>query len=194
MFDRIAQRLSQWVRSKHFLSGITLASFLESIVVPIPIETLLIPVTQMRRDKAWWIATVATLGCIAGALVAYGIGFWLFATFETQILGWLDEPEALIGIQMRIKAEGFWFIVLAGILPIPLQLAMLAAGVSGYHLGLYIMAIALSRMLRYFGIAWLVLTFGNRAENFLRRYQYNAIIGLSLIVMSLWAGQRWLFN
>ncbi len=194
MFDRIAQRLSQWVRSKHFLSGITLASFLESIVVPIPIETLLIPVTQMRRDKAWWIATVATLGCIAGALVAYGIGFWLFATFETQILGWLDEPEALTGIQMRIKAEGFWFIVLAGILPIPLQLAMLAAGVSGYHLGLYIMAIALSRMLRYFGIAWLVLTFGNRAENFLRRYQYNAIIGLSLIVMSLWAGQRWLFN
>lgn len=194
MFDRIAQRLSQWVRSKHFLSGIALASFLESIVVPIPIETLLIPVTQMRRDKAWWIATVATLGCIAGALVAYGIGFWLFATFETQILGWLDEPEALTGIQMRIKAEGFWFIVLAGILPIPLQLAMLAAGVSGYHLGLYVMAIALSRMLRYFGIAWLVLTFGNRAENFLRRYQYNAIIGLSLIVMSLWAGQRWLFN
>lgn len=194
MFDRIAQRLSQWVRSKHFLSGIALASFLESIVVPIPIETLLIPVTQMRRDKAWWIATIATLGCIAGALVAYGIGFWLFATFETQILGWLDEPEALTGIQMRIKAEGFWFIVLAGILPIPLQLAMLAAGVSGYHLGLYVMAIALSRMLRYFGIAWLVLTFGNRAENFLRRYQYNAIIGLSLIVMSLWAGQRWLFN
>ena len=194
MFDRIAQRLSQWVRSKHFLSGITLASFLESIVVPIPIETLLIPVTQMRRDKAWWIATVATLGCIAGALVAYGIGFWLFATFETQILGWLDEPEALTGSQMRIKAEGFWFIVLAGILPIPLQLAMLAAGVSGYHLGLYVMAIALSRMLRYFGIAWLVLTFGNRAENFLRRYQYNAIIGLSLIVMSLWAGQRWLLN
>lgn len=194
MFDRIAQRLSQWVRSKHFLSGIALASFLESIVVPIPIETLLIPVTQMRRDKAWWIATIATLGCIAGALVAYGIGFWLFATFETQILGWLDEPAALTGIQMRIKAEGFWFIVLAGILPIPLQLAMLAAGVSGYHLGLYVMAIALSRMLRYFGIAWLVLTFGNRAENFLRRYQYNAIIGLSLIVMSLWAGQRWLFN
>jgi membrane protein YqaA with SNARE-associated domain len=194
MFDRIAQRLSDWVRSKHLLPGITLASFLESIVVPIPIETLLIPVTQMRRDKAWWIATVATLGCVAGALVAYGIGFWLFASFEPQILGWFDNPDVFTEIQARIHAEGFWFIVLAGIAPIPLQLAMLAAGVSGYHLGLYVIAIALSRMLRYFGIAWLVLTYGDRAEHFLRKYQYKTVLGLSLIVLLLWAGQRWLLT
>ena len=194
MFDKMVQYLKDWVLSKHLLPGITVASFLESTVVPIPIETLLIPVTQMRRDQAWWIATMATLGCIGGALIAYAVGYWFFAAFEPQILGWFNNPDVFTEIQARMHAEGFWFIILAGIAPIPLQLAMLAAGVSGYHLGLYVIAIALSRMLRYFGIAWLVLTFGDRAEHFLRKYQYEAVFGLSLIIILLWAGQRWLLT
>lgn len=194
MFAKMVQYLTDWVSSKHLLPGITVASFLESTVVPIPIETLLIPVTQMRRDQAWWIATMATIGCIGGALIAYAVGYWLFAAFEPQILGWFDNPDVFTEIQARMHTEGFWFIVLAGIAPIPLQLAMLAAGVSGYHLGLYVIAIALSRVLRYFGIAWLVLTFGDRAEDFLRKYKYKGVFGLSLIIILLWAGQRWLLT
>ena len=56
---------------------------------------------------------------------------------------------------LRMNNEGFRFIVLAGIAPIPLQLATVVAGASGYPLGWYILAI-LPRVLRYFGIAWLV--------------------------------------
>ena len=193
MFANLYQRLENWAHSKHFLPGITLASFLESTIVPIPIETLLIPVSQMRRDKVWWIATLATLGCIAGALIAYVIGMWFFDAYSTQILSWFSEPERFLEIQTRMHEEGFWFIVLAGIAPIPLQLAMLAAGVSHYPIGLYILAIAISRFIRYFGIAWLVLRFGDQTEALFRQYQWKAVSVLSGVIILLWIANITLF-
>ena len=193
MFANLYKRLLRWAHSKHFLYGITLASFLESIIVPIPIETLLIPVSQIRRDKVWWIATMATLGCIVGALIAYVIGMWFFDTYSTQILSLLNDPNRFEEIQTRMHDEGFWFIVLAGIAPIPLQLAMLAAGVSHYPIGLYILAIAISRIIRYFGIAWLVLRYGDQTEALFRQYQWKAVTVLSGIIIVLWIAKFTLF-
>lgn len=193
MFANLYQRLENWAHSKYFLSGITLASFLESIIVPIPIETILIPVSQIRRDKVWWIATLATLGCIVGALIAYIVGMWFFDTYSTQILSWFNDPQQFNEIQTRMHEEGFWFIVLAGIAPIPLQLAMLAAGVSHYPIGLYILAIAISRFIRYFGIAWLVLRFGDQTEALFRQYQWKAVTVISGIILLLWTANITLF-
>ena len=120
------------------LAGIGAASFAESTVVPIPIETVLIPVSQLRRDKIWHIATVATLGCIVGALLGYAIGLWVFNLFESQIISLFGDQATFDDIMWRMNTEGFWFIVLAGIAPIPLQLAMIAAGASGYPFGWYL--------------------------------------------------------
>ena len=58
--DRRLRRLpaKHWAESPHMLAGIGAASFAESTVVPIPIETVLIPVSQLP-DKMQ-IAAVAT--------------------------------------------------------------------------------------------------------------------------------------
>lgn len=176
------------------LAGIGAASFAESTVVPIPIETVLIPVSQLRRDKIWHIATVATLGCIVGALLGYAIGLWVFNLFESQIISLFGDQATFDDIMWRMNTEGFWFIVLAGIAPIPLQLAMIAAGASGYPLGWYLVAIAISRVLRYFGIAWLVLRFGDRAEAMLREYKWKAVTILSGCIVFIWLGRTYLFN
>ncbi len=176
------------------LAGIGAASFAESTVVPIPIETVLIPVSQLRRDKIWHIATVATLGCIVGALLGYAIGLWVFNLFESHIISLFGDQATFDDIMWRMNTEGFWFIVLAGIAPIPLQLAMIAAGASGYPLGWYLVAIAISRVLRYFGIAWLVLRFGDRAEAMLREYKWKAVTILSGCIVIIWLGRTYLFN
>ena len=176
------------------LGGIGAASFAESTVVPIPIETLLIPVSQLRRDKIWHIAAVATLGCVVGAVFGYAIGMWVFTLFEAQIISLFGEPETFDNIVARMNQEGFWFIVFAGIAPIPLQLAMIAAGASGYPLGWYILAIALSRILRYFGIAYLVWQFGDQAERIMRKHKWRAVGGLSGLVLIIWLSKTYLLQ
>ena len=136
---------------------------------------------------------MATLGCIVGALIAYVVGMWFFDTYSTQILSLFNDPNRFEEIQTRMHDEGFWFIVLAGIAPIPLQLAMLAAGVSHYPIGLYILAIAISRIIRYFGIAWLVLRYGDQTEALFRQYQWKAVTVLSGIIIVLWIIKSTLF-
>ena len=194
MVKTLKHKVKHWVESEHMLAGIGVASFAEATVVPIPIETVLIPVSQLRRDKIWQIAAVATGGCILGALLGYAIGLWVFALFDTHIIGLFGDQTTFDEIMLRMNHEGFWFIVLAGIAPIPLQLAMVAAGASGYPLGWYILAIAISRVLRYFGIAWLVWRFGDHAEAMLRRYKWKAVAILSAVILTIWLGRMYLFN
>jgi membrane protein YqaA with SNARE-associated domain len=44
------------------------ASFLEGLILPIPLEAVLAPYMQMRRDILWRIATIGVLGFVCAAL------------------------------------------------------------------------------------------------------------------------------
>ena len=74
---KIKQKTRQFIDSKHMLTGITVASFLESTIVPIPLEAVLVPLMQARREKLWLIALMATLGCASGCIVWLRAGLLL---------------------------------------------------------------------------------------------------------------------
>ena len=80
------------VDSRHMLKGITLASFLESTIVPVPLEAILIPLMQARREKLWSIALMATLGCVIGALFGYALGYYLFDLTGDWIINTFSDP------------------------------------------------------------------------------------------------------
>ena len=172
------------IYSKKMLTGIGVASFLESTIVPIPLETLLVPLMQSRREKLWLIAAITTFGCMLGAMLGYGIGYFIFDQLEDLIVEHVASQAQIQSFQDAMKTNGFWFIFSTGVTPVPLQIAMLAAGVSQYSLGLYMLAVTTSRIVRYFGLAVLVYYFGDKTEKLVRKYKWQvAIIGLSLVVM-----------
>jgi membrane protein YqaA with SNARE-associated domain len=45
---KVKKKTKQLVDSKHMLKGITFASFLESTIVPIPLEAVMVPLMQAR--------------------------------------------------------------------------------------------------------------------------------------------------
>jgi len=91
-----------------------------------------------------------------------------------------------------MEKNGFWFIFSTGVTPVPLQIAMLAAGVSQYSLALYMLAVTISRIIRYFGLALLVYLFGNKTEELVRKYKWQAAL-LSFLVIAAIIGVRiWL--
>ena len=153
---RIKKRAKKLIYSKKMLTGIGIASFLESTVVPIPLETLLVPLMQSRREKLWLIAGITTLGCLLGALVGYGIGYFVFDQLQDLITQYVASQAQIDKFEESMRVNGFWFIFSTGVTPVPLQIAMLAAGLSKYSLFLYMLAVATSRVIRYFGLAVLV--------------------------------------
>lgn len=168
------------------LKNITLASFLESTVVPIPLEAVLVPLMQARREQLWMIALMATLGCVVGATFGYTLGYYLFDVVGDWVTQTLSSPEQMEQVKQKMNQQGFWFVLTLGIAPIPFQIAMLAAGATKFSLAAFLLATFIARALRYFGLAVVVYVAGNRAEQLIRRYKTKAILAATLLVLALW--------
>lgn len=186
--NKIKKKTRQFIDSKHMLLGITIASFLESTIVPIPLEAVLIPLMQARREKLWLIALMATLGCIIGALFGYALGFYLFDAVGDWIISTFSSPEKFDVIKQKMHDQGFWFVITLGIVPIPFQIAMLAAGATKYSLTLFLIAATIARSIRYFGLAVIVYYAGDKAERMIRKHKSNAMIFVTVIALLAWGG------
>lgn len=169
------------IDSPHALWLIFTASFLESIIVPIPLELILIPFMVIERDRVWKIASFTLAGCLLGALVGYSAGFFLFDTVGQWVIDTSNYQSQYETFKTEFEANGFWAIVAVGVTPIPFQVAMLTAGATQYSLGLFMLAAFIARGIRYFGLALLVVWLGEPA---LRYWQKNAkLIGTAILVL-----------
>ncbi len=183
----LKRRTRRLVKSEHMLKGITVASFLESTIVPVPLEAILVPLMQARREQLWLIALMATLGCAVGALFGYALGYYLFDLLGDWLIELFASPEQFEQVKNQMAREGFWFVLTLGVAPIPFQIAMLAAGATQYSLPWFLLATILARSLRYFGLALVVYVAGNKAEHLIRRYKFRAIAVATAVVLGLWA-------
>ncbi|MDB2330274.1 VTT domain-containing protein [Alteromonas sp.] len=187
---KVKRKTRQFIDSKHMLTGITFASFLESTIVPIPLEAVMIPLMQARRESLWKIALMATVGCVIGAIFGYALGYYLFDLIGQWIIDSFFSAEQFENVKSQMDSQGFWFVMTLGIAPIPFQVAMLAAGATKFSLPLFLIATVIARSLRYFGLAAVVYYAGDKAEQLIKRYRMKAVIAITLIVLLLW----WLSN
>lgn len=180
---RLAIRL---IYSRHAFWGLGIASFLESILIPIPLEAVLIPLMQARRSQIFLLSTIALLGCLAGATVGYFVGYFVFDAVGQQLVELVSTPEQFEHVRMRMEEDGFWFVMSVGVIPIPFQIAMLAAGATSYSFFLFMLASALSRALRYYGLGLLVFIAGNQAQAIFKRHKISAAIVITIVVLVIW--------
>ncbi|EHA17220.1 MULTISPECIES: YqaA family protein [unclassified Halomonas] len=160
------KRTKQWFEringSKNMLWLLGTLSFLETIILPIPLELVLIPLMAANKQRIWLLATVTTAGCLIASLVGYGVGMLLFQSIGTWFIEFMGMEQSYQSFQTFFDQYGFAAILAIGILPIPFQVAMITAGLSGYPVLLFALAALIARGLRYFGLAWLVHRFGSR--------------------------------
>jgi len=174
------------VNSRHLLWGVCLASFLESIIVPIPLETVLIPAMQIHRRRLWQLAIFALIGCLAGSAVGYGVGYFLFEAFGQMLIDFFGSPEQYDQIRQQMNRQGFWFILSIGVAPVPFQIAMFAAGATSYSFPLFLLATSIARAIRYFGLGLLVWKFGDQAEGLFRNHKLAASLSATVVVVLIW--------
>jgi membrane protein YqaA with SNARE-associated domain len=179
--------LPSWIRrmvgSGYLLPVLFCAALLEAIIIPIPLELMLIPLLLLEPRRRWLLASVALAGCLCGALLGYWFGGWLFDSLGLWLLGVLDATDAYDRFVQTLANEGFMAIVVVGVTPVPFQVAMLAAGAADYPLASFMLAATLARGVRYFGLAVLVQLYGEQAMTLFRHHARP--LGLALLVMAL---------
>ncbi|WP_317337165.1 YqaA family protein [Thalassospira lucentensis] len=153
-------RLEKLAAGRKGLGGIAVASFLETTIIPVPIEILIAPIMAASRRRGIIVATVTLLGSIAGAVFLYLIAYGLSDEFIRPLVEMAGGQQEFQEVEQRFEAGGFWVVFAISITPVPMQLAALAAGATTYPFWLFVVAIGISRALRYYGLWVLVLGFG----------------------------------
>ena len=192
MWDALKETTERWLHSRWMMPALGVASFLESIIVPIPLEAVLVPLMQARRERLWTLATIALVGCILGAVAGYYVGYGLMNSVGEWAVGQLGAQDQMERAREAMSENGFWFIMSVSVVPVPFQIAMLAAGATGYPIGLYLLATLISRGVRYFGLAALVWWVGDRAERLLKEHKVGATVAVVVVVAVGW-GVAWWF-
>lgn len=152
--------LSKLAAGRKGLGGISVASFLETTIIPIPIEVIIAPIMAASRARGFIIATVTLMGSVVGALGLYVLAWALFDDLAQPLIDMIGGQEQFDELEAKFEQGGFWVVFAISVAPVPMQIAALAAGAASYPVWLFLIAITASRALRYYGLWFLVLGFG----------------------------------
>jgi membrane protein YqaA with SNARE-associated domain len=144
--------------------------FLQASVVPGPVDGVLVPLGLADPQRAWRFAWSALVGCVLGALVAYGIGALAFESVGEAILGWagVARPE-VEQVRAAFKEKGLWLVLVSTVTPLSGKLVAIAAGAFGVPVVPFLATIGLGRGVRYGLVAAVVRYFGDRVERYVER-------------------------
>ncbi|WP_339066111.1 YqaA family protein [Teredinibacter turnerae] len=182
-FDKIAQ-------SKHALWLLFALSFLETIIIPIPIELILIPLMAANRDRIWRLATVTTAGCLVASIVGYAVGMAVYESVGKWFIDAMGYQSAYESYKAFFDSHGFWAVLAVGILPIPFQVAMITAGAAGYSIALFVLAAVIARGLRYYGLAFLVKRYGEKAQSLWQKHAIAVSLGAGALLAAMYFGLK----
>jgi membrane protein YqaA with SNARE-associated domain len=135
-------------------------SFAESSIFPIPPDTMLIPMSLARPDKAFSFAFLCTWTSVLGGIAGYMIGALLYDSIGQwliQLYGYGDKVEAF---RAAYAQWGAWIILLKGLTPIPYKIVTITSGFADYNIWMFILLSIIARGGRFFVVAFLLNRYG----------------------------------
>jgi membrane protein YqaA with SNARE-associated domain len=144
-------------------------SFIESSFFPIPPDIMLIPMVLANRAKAWWFATIATVGSVLGGLFGYAIGYFLFDLVGKPLLDLYGYGEKFQLFAAQYNDYGAWIVFGAGLTPFPYKVITIASGTTEMNLLVFVLASIVGRAGRFFVVAALLYLFGPPIRDFIER-------------------------
>jgi membrane protein YqaA with SNARE-associated domain len=161
-------------------------SFVESSFFPIPPDTMLIPMSLARPDRAWRYAHVCTLTSVAGGVLGYYIGSALYDSvglWLIQLYGYGDRVDAFREAYAR---WGGWIILIKGVTPIPYKIVTIASGFAGYNFLMFVALSFVARGMRFYLLAFLLNRYGPQARAMLEeRLGFWVSIGAAVLVIGI---------
>ena len=149
--------------------ALAITAFAESIFFPIPPDLLLIAIGVLHPEKALWLAAIATVASVAGAVV----GHWLGRKIGRPILFRIVDPARVEFAERLFKRYGTWAILIAALTPVPYKVFAILAGVLELDLRPFVVASLIGRGVRFFFLGGLIFAFGEPIQEFV-----NANFGL----------------
>lgn len=173
--------------------GLFLISFLDSSVLTFPVinDLLLIELSLQHPARMPLYALMALLGSVLGCVLLYFIARKGGEAYFHRKAG--ERGKA---IRHWVERNGFGGMLVAAMLPppTPFKIVVFAAGVFEVPLLSFASAIGIARLIRYFGVGYLAVKYGNNALPFLAQHKVDVIIVLALFAGVSYGLSRWILR
>lgn len=158
--------LAAHAKAKYALFAV---AFAESSFFPIPPDVMLIPMVVAERAKAWYFATITTVGSVLGGVAGYLIGYFLFDQIGKPILEFYGKADALTEFATWFHEWGPVIVVIGGLTPFPYKVVTITAGVVAMPFIPFFLWSIIGRAPRFFMVAGLLYYFGPPIREFIER-------------------------
>lgn len=162
--------------------GIFLLGLIDSIGVPFPatMDALLILIAVKTPGRAYFAATLAVLGSLGGNVMLFEAA----RHGMRRLIRVVPEPGKPQRFRAWFHRYGLLSVFIPAatpILPLPLKVFVISAGVLHTPLFRFVIVILVARALRYFVDAYLGIKLGLDAQGFFQRNAWT-LIGIALAI------------
>ena len=164
---------------------LALFAFVEASFFPIPPHPVLGLMCLANPKRAIRYAIITTLASVAGGLLGYAIGHFLFASIGEQLLHALHLTQSFPYAACKLRGDaGFLAIIVKGATPIPFKLITITAGFIGMPLGKFVLASVISRSISFLIVGILFRLFGAPIKAWIDKYLGLAVVGFVALVVA----------
>ena len=169
--------------NKKSLKFLAFFSFLESIIIPIPPDIFLIPITLTNRYKWFFLGLFTTIFSILGGVLGYIIGMYFWDVMGMKIINFYDAYHHIDYIKNLFSKFGWLVILIAGFSPIPYKVFTVGSGMLGYNFLIFLLCSVISRGLRFLSLTFLVNKYGSKSLQLAEKHFIKFTLTLCFIVM-----------
>ena len=182
----ILRKLYDWTieksKSPKAVWFLSLVSFTESSIFPIPPDIILIPMIIAKRINAFFYALVCTISSVIGGVIGYCIGFFFFNSLGILIINYYGLQNQFNNFEQYYQLFGIWLVLGAGFTPFPFKFITISSGFFGFNIFIFILASLIARGLRFYILAFLLKIYGQTIEKLIDKY-FNLLAILFFILL-----------
>jgi membrane protein YqaA with SNARE-associated domain len=163
---------------------------LDSAGVPIVggVDALLIAVATNKPAEAYFAASLAMIGSLAGSLVLFFI-----ARKGGEVL-LMRHVASKTGARMHLWFQRWGlatvFVPALSPIPLPMKIPVFCAGALQVRLLYFVVVVVAARAIRYFSMAYLAIHYGAQTLQFLKTHAWQAAAGALLLAAIVTLGMR----
>lgn len=180
LFGGLYDLVMGWAKHRFAQRYLAVVSFAESIIFPIPVAFMLLPMTLAQQDKAWRLASITLIFSILGGITGYFIGWGAFELIAPYVS---QHAEKIQTVREWFAEYGVWIVLMAGFSPVPYKVFTLTAGSLGMPFVPFILASIVGRASQFYLVAFLAVKLGPSMEPKIR--QYVEILGWICVALIL---------
>ena len=191
------EKILIWLRrqsgKKYIIPLLGVFAFLESIIIPIPVDIFTLTLSAVQPKKWFRIATVATVCSVLGGVAAYFIGAYFFNTIGIQIIHLFRLEGVYENVLVLFNRGVFMVMFTSALTPIPYKIFTLAGGALNVALFPFIVASLIGRGLRFYLEAFIPYKYGEViGKRFYKIFNWSTFIVVVVVVL-VWVIKKYIF-